>query len=223
MHTFHESSMCIGLMYAEEGAELLVFASADRGANWKSFFEPSTPAEAERLTAPGNEREVLRQDLVDSVPDGATIYTTDICSGTTPWAEAESTVSQLGPYRTPKGAYTMHDAQSSGDEELPPALSGLPHVCREMLQGGEWTASTAPANSAVLEDLVAASERYPYLGEETPEFLDHWLRAGKEWVALCRTPRINAVQCGAVAAVFESQAKVPGVWQLADLENDPCD
>jgi hypothetical protein len=224
MHTFFDSTMCIGLLsyLAVEGEESLVFASAGVGKDWKTFLEPSESEKANpSIRRTGLDNKPLRQDLIDAVPDGATIYSTDICSGTTSWEDAAPIVSQLGGYRTPQGAYTMHDAPAPAEEEVPAALRGLPHVCREVLQGSEWTESGAPpANSAALEDLLAADERYPYA--EQAEFLDRWLREGPETLALCRSPGGDAEECDALAAVFELKAKDRGGWQLSYLANDSC-
>ena len=227
MHTFHESSMCIGLMGAEEGEELLVFAYASKGVDWKSFHEPTTPQEAERLAAPGSEREVLRQDLVDLLPGGATVYTTSLCSGTTWWTQAGELSRALGPYRTPKGGHAMHDAPSIDAELAAAGLDGLPYLCRDVFQGLERTdVIEAPANAAELEELLSQTEHYPYSSADPPTFVDRWFREDRDFLALCRVPKAEAQakDCGAVAAGFLRRPKVEsGKWALTSLNIDPCE
>src|SRR4029079_4792282 len=86
MHTYEEFSSCRGFFgeLAQPGEELFVFARKGSARDWKahSVAPGADRANAYTETDPRDRRVVLRQDLVDAVPADATIYTTDICSGT---------------------------------------------------------------------------------------------------------------------------------------------
>jgi hypothetical protein len=221
MHTFRGSSMCMGLEDAEVGEELLVFAFAEEGEGWKSFFVPSTPAEAKRLAGPGSEREVLRQDLVDSLPDGMTIYTTGLCSGTRPWTEAGSFTRALGPYRTPKGGLVMRDPPIDAKQAAEP--DEMPYLCRNALEYlDKVEVVEPPVNSAELEEILSKNEQYKNASTSSG-YADRWWREEAQSLALCRVPKPDAEACGGIAAFFmmrpESQG---GKWTLSGLITDPC-
>ncbi len=212
MHTYFEASTCTGFFpeLAREGEELLVFANEDLGKDWKTG----------KRWPDAEPPEVQRQDLVDAVANDATIYTTNICSGTVRWTDAGFAVHYLREHRTPPLALTMTDAPEFDESQLPPEVDGLPMACWPMRMENQWKVLEAPPKEvAALQGLIATR-----FSNAAAPFDDRWFEDDEGRLGLCRIPGKGATECGAVAAVFLPPGKKKGdEWMVWDSAEDPCE
>jgi hypothetical protein len=211
MHTYFEASSCRGFFreLAREGQELLVFANTASARQWKVKPQPFDA---------GHVGEVLRQDLVDGLPDATRILTTSICSGSLRWEDANLAVRGLGPYHSPTGALAMNDPPPFDAVPLPPARPGLPQVCWAMREQREWKAlEEPPPEGADFEHELRRTPEYKkVMSGSTGQAKDFWWRDDQTGAAgLCRLTHPDPHKCGVLAAIFEN-------GQIVYADSDPC-
>lgn len=229
MYTYQEFSSCRGFFgeLAQPGEELLVYASRGTGAAWKGNDAAVGAANAGSYTVMGSrgKPEVLRQDLVDALADDATIYSTNICSGTSRWEDADVLVREYGAYRAPKGALAMNDPPPFDDARLPPNLRELPQVCRDIpMELTLIPLGAPPPESALLLKLAAQNSEYEkVMSSVGSPVRDRWWRSAEtQALGLCRTTREDPRACGALFASFEKIGTNPAVWKVHDLIGKAC-
>lgn len=222
MHTYEEFSSCRGFFgeLAQPGEELFVFARKGSARDWKAngVAPGADGANAYTVTDPRDRRVVLRQDLVDAVPADATIYTTDICSGTARWSDMSLVAGRLGAWHAPKGALVMNDPPPFDFSRLPPELRELPEVCWSIRGARHWKAlATPPPEGADFEHELRRTPEYPkVMSGSIGQAKDFWWRDETTGAAgLCRLMHPDPRHCGALGAVFEK-------GKIVEAESEPC-
>jgi hypothetical protein len=222
MHTYLEFSACNGFYdeLAKSGEELLVYAKAYPAQTWKRGEI------AEARMGQDSPSTVLRQDVLDALTDDATIYGTDICSGTKRWEDASFDVRYFGAYVGPKGSYHMKDPPTFDEASIPVSMRGIAPVCWRFIGGEDWQRLDAPPKDATrLGELMRSRAREfgDDIGNRAYEDV-WWHEQGKGRLAVCSMPAESAFDdCGAMVAMFEQ----PLPPKMSDLdwsfESDPCD
>ena len=229
MHTHFEASSCRGFFreLATPGEELLVFARAAKAVDWKGSRAAVGSPNAGSYTVrdPGEKSPAVRQDLVDAVPDAATIYTTDICSGSSLWKDADIATREFGEFRTPKGGLAMNDPPLFDDSRLSPEYRNLPQVCWAINRSGNSVPlDSPPPESGLLEKLLRDQPGY---GEATANVTgkprDRWWRdPARQELNLCRTTRDDLRDCGVLFGAFEKTGSRPAIWEVQEFYGKPC-
>lgn len=240
MHTYSEFSTCNGFFrdLAKVGEELLVFANAQPAKAWKLGEIAEVAADnVNSYTRRGEgATTVLRQDVLDAVKADATIYGTDICSGTMRWEDAGFAVRSLGAYLAPKGAFPMKDAPPFDESSIPAAMRGIAPVCWRIANWEGWKRLDAPPTEAPrLEALLR--ERVRRVGGEigNQSYKDVWWREPDQEqkgsrkprqgrLAVCRMPAAGEFDaCGAMSAMFDQPLPTESTHLYWAFESDPCD
>lgn len=222
MHSYEEFSSCRGFFgeLARPGEELLVFARKSKATDWKGngVAPGSIDARSYTVVEPRGKVAVLRQDLVDALPDAATIYTTDICSGTARWEDADLVVNRFGPWHAPRGGIAMSDPPPFDYSRLPADLRELPQVCWTPRRERDWKNLDAPPpEGADFEhELRKTAEYKRVMSGSIGQAKDFWWRDERTGAAgLCRLMHPDPRKCGALGAVFED-------GRISYADSDPC-
>jgi len=219
MHTNLEFSSCAGFYreLAQPRAELLVYGSAFTGADWKRGRQPM-PSNAGSATFMGGNGS--KGPRLDAIADNETLYTTNICSGTKRWKDADLDRRDLGAFTIPKDAVTIDDPPSL---EVPLELRDVPRHCWSIHGASDWQRVAAPPETRRLLALVAqAQDEDGAPNVRTNDVVDAWYRDSKGRIGLCRTLKDSTLRCGRVAAMFGPPTKDYPHWSFMGYEAPLC-
>jgi hypothetical protein len=209
MHTHIGSGTCSGIFreMADPGEVLLVYGQGRPAKEWKEWGVQLL-------------NQVIRQDLIDAVPDDLTVFTTSICTRTRLVLHADEDFRLLGAARElgPLGA--QPDPAMNG--KFPAKPNGLPERCGHYTDGHNWKAmASPPANAAALLDRF---ETWPDNASAQKSsgatYTDYWVRA--PWsgiVGLCRLAGDPGLKCGEARVAFHNSGDIARMRIYGDIES----
>lgn len=204
MHTNIEASSCSGFFreLADPGEVLLVYGQARPAREWKQSGD-----------------QVTRQELVDAVPDDATVYTTSICTRTRLVLHADEDFRLLGAARELGPLGDKPNPDMNGKFPLKP--NGLPERCGLFANGHNWKPLTEPpANRAALLARLEAQPQYAKVQPAPPgtNYRDWWVRTNWGIVGLCRLADDPKLKCGEVRVSFHRPDDPAHTQVVGDVE-----
>jgi hypothetical protein len=222
MHTNLEASSCAGFFrsFAKPGTVLLVYGYEMPAAEWKRGGMAGAE-NAGSFTVRPKDGTVLRQDLVDAVPDDGVVYTTDICTRTMPVAHAVEDFEELGKARELGPLDELPDPVLVESMRFIP--NKLPGECEELHNGRAWTRVRKPPENAA--HLVETLEKGPwYASIPKPlnhKYKDYWSRNAEGGIGFCRLAVDSDVTCGAANGEFRKN-EFTGEWYFTGSVRTYC-